>query len=229
LSTEVSAKPTTAVGVPAAPTGLTAVVGNAQIGLSWASTFNATSYNIYRGTSAGGEGAIPVATGITSTFYTNTWLTNNTRYYYKVAAVDAAGTGVKSAEVNARPTSTSGSITAETESISGGNMTLKFNYTGTWSYFHVFLDTDRNTSTGYTIGGLGADDLLENAGLYGYTGGSGTSWSWGSAGSVTYTNAGGVATFTFPYSAIGSPAHFNVIYQVVDSAGTVYSTTPFSY
>ena len=229
MSSEVNSTPTSQVGVPAAPTGVVATVGNQQVGISWSTVINATSYNVYRGTSAGGESATPIATGITATFFTNTGLSNNTRYYYKVAAVDGAGTGSKSAEVNARPTSSSGSITNESETISGSNVTFKFNFTGSWVYFHVYLDTDRNPSTGYTIGGSGGDDLIENGGLYGYAGGSGTAWSWSSAGSVTYTNSGGLATFTFPLASIGSPSHMNAVYEVVNSSGTSYSTTPFGY
>ena len=87
-SGEVNAKPVPPPA-PAAPTGLVATAGNTQVGLAWSASSGATSYNVYRSTTAGGEGSTPIATGIASTSYINTGLTNGTAYYYKVAAVNA--------------------------------------------------------------------------------------------------------------------------------------------
>ena len=100
---------------PAAPTGVTATPGNAQVALAWSASSSATSYNVYRGTTAGGESATAIATGITSTSYTNTGLTNGTTYYYKVAAVSSVGTSAQSAEVSATPSAggTSGSVSID--------------------------------------------------------------------------------------------------------------------
>ncbi|MCA1607668.1 MAG: hypothetical protein LC775_19875, partial [Acidobacteria bacterium] len=39
---------------PAAPTGLTATAGNAQVALSWTASSGATSYNVKRSTTSGG-------------------------------------------------------------------------------------------------------------------------------------------------------------------------------
>ena len=89
---------------PPAPTGLTAVLGNAQVSLNWTGSSGATSYNVYRGTTSGGESSTPIATGLTGTSYTNTGLTNGTTYYYKVAAVNSAGTSGMSNEANSTPT-----------------------------------------------------------------------------------------------------------------------------
>ena len=50
-----------------------------------------TAYNVYRGTSAGGESATPVATNVTTTSFTDTGVTNGTQYFYTVAAVNAVG------------------------------------------------------------------------------------------------------------------------------------------
>ena len=95
---------TTPVGsVPPAPTGLTATPGNAQVSLSWTASSGATSYNVYRGTSAGGESSTAIVTGLTSTSYTNTGLTNGTGYFYKVAAVNSSGTSGMSNEASASP------------------------------------------------------------------------------------------------------------------------------
>lgn len=44
---------------PPAPTGLTATAGSGQVALSWSASSGASYYNLYRGTSPGGEGATP--------------------------------------------------------------------------------------------------------------------------------------------------------------------------
>ncbi len=99
-SSEVSA---TTQAVPMAPTSPAIVVGNSQLVVSWTASSAATSYNVYRGTTAGGEATTPLATGITGTSFTDTGLANGTTYYYKVTAVNAAGESAKSAEVSATP------------------------------------------------------------------------------------------------------------------------------
>jgi len=104
-SSEVSATPTSGVTVPPTPTGVTATAGVTQVSLSWTASSGATSYNVYRSTSSGGEGTTAYASGITSTSYVNTGLTAGTTYYYKVAAVNSAGTSAQSSEVSATPTS----------------------------------------------------------------------------------------------------------------------------
>jgi len=96
----------TLAGAPAAPTGLAASAGNAQISLSWTASAGATSYNVYRGTTAGGESATPIYTGITGTTKVDTGLTNGTAYYYKVKAVNASGASAYSNEASATPIAT---------------------------------------------------------------------------------------------------------------------------
>ena len=88
---------------PSAPTGLTATPGNSQVSLSWTGSSGATSYDIFRGTSAGGESTTPIATGVTTTSYTDTGVSNGVTYFYEVEAVDVAGTSAYSNEVSATP------------------------------------------------------------------------------------------------------------------------------
>ena len=83
----VNATPT----APPAPTGLRAAAGNAQVSLTWTASAGAASYNLYRATTAGAEGTTPYKTGLTATSYTDTALTNNTTYFYKVAALNSTG------------------------------------------------------------------------------------------------------------------------------------------
>ncbi|MBB6692127.1 fibronectin type III domain-containing protein [Cohnella xylanilytica] len=102
-SAQVSATPTAAPTVPAAPAGLTATAGNAQVSLSWTASAGATGYNVKRATTSGGP-YTTVATGVTATSYADTGLTNGTTYYYVVSATNAAGESPNSAQASATPT-----------------------------------------------------------------------------------------------------------------------------
>jgi len=104
------------LAAPAAPTGLTAVAGNAQIALSWTAVPGAASYNVYRGTTAGGESTTPIYTGITGTTKIDTGLTNGTAYYYKVKAVNASGTSGYSNEAAATPSASANAWITRTAS-----------------------------------------------------------------------------------------------------------------
>jgi fibronectin type 3 domain-containing protein len=83
-----------------APTNLQANAANAAINLTWTGPSGATSYNVYRGTSMNGEGATPIATGITGTNYSDSTAAYNTTYYYKVTAVDLGGESAQSGEAS---------------------------------------------------------------------------------------------------------------------------------
>ena len=89
--------------VPTVPTGLAATPGDTSISLSWSAATGATTYNIYQGTSAGGEGPLPVTVGVNTTSTIITGLTNGTTYYFKVAGVDTGGASALSNEASAAP------------------------------------------------------------------------------------------------------------------------------
>ena len=98
-SNEVSATP--AGGAPAAPTNLAATSPSAgHINLTWTAVSGATSYQVFRGTSAGGEGATAIGTPSTNS-YADSGLTDGTKYYYTVKSVNASGTSGISNEANA--------------------------------------------------------------------------------------------------------------------------------
>jgi fibronectin type 3 domain-containing protein len=103
-SNETSATPAT---IPGAPRNLTAArgPGAGQVTLAWQAPASdggsvVEAYEVYRGSSSGGESLL---TRTTSTAYNDTGLTNGQRYYYQVSAVNFAGEGARSNETSATP------------------------------------------------------------------------------------------------------------------------------
>jgi hypothetical protein len=123
LSVAASAHLVHAAGL-AVPTGVEAhPPSSGRMLISWNSAAGAASYNVYRSTTAGGEGTTPIGS-TTGTSFTDSGLTNGppTLYYYKVAAVNGGTVSPQSAEaVSPTPLRTSpGSGTVAGISGNGG-------------------------------------------------------------------------------------------------------------
>ncbi len=87
---------------PAAPTNLTATATNLQINLSWNTVAGATTYNLYRGTS--NNGPYPtVFSGLVTTNYSDSAVTNGMTYFYVVTAVASGVESTDSAQASAAP------------------------------------------------------------------------------------------------------------------------------
>jgi fibronectin type 3 domain-containing protein len=132
-SNEVSATPKLVqANPPTAPQALTAVAGNGTATLSWNTPTSdggspITGYSVYRGATAGGEGAAPIATNISTRSFSDTGLTNGSTYFYKVAAVNAIGTSPPSNEATAAPQPTAPSApTGLVASGGSGSVTLSW-------------------------------------------------------------------------------------------------------
>jgi hypothetical protein len=108
-------------GVPAAPTGLTAIAGNTQVSLSWSAVPGALSYNVKRATASGGPYTIVASSSGPS--HVNTGLTNGTAYHFVVSAVGAGGEGANSAQASATPIVISSPTTIQAESGTAGGGT----------------------------------------------------------------------------------------------------------
>jgi len=80
--------------------------------LTWTASTGTSpiTYNVFRGTSSGGESGTAIASGLSATSYTDTTVTNGTTYYYEVSATNTVGTSSKSAQVSVTPEPPSGTL-----------------------------------------------------------------------------------------------------------------------
>ena len=86
----------------APPSGLIANGSNGRVTLRWISSGNGITYTVQRSTVNGGP-YTPIASGLSTTNYVDTGLTNGTLYYYIVTAKNSQSQTANSAQVSARP------------------------------------------------------------------------------------------------------------------------------
>jgi fibronectin type 3 domain-containing protein len=144
-SAEASGTPTAPASAPASPTNLQATAGNAQVSLSWSGSTSATSYNVKRSTTSGGP--YTKLSSPTATSYVDTGLTNGTKYFYVVSAVNSSGESANSSEVSATPTTPASAPAAPANlQATAGNAQVSLTWsasTGATSY-----DVERSTTSG---------------------------------------------------------------------------------
>jgi titin len=239
-SNEASATPQPTLA--SAPSGLAASGGNGSVSLSWSAPSSnggspVTGYDVYRGTSPGGESATPVATSVAGTSYTDTGLANGTKYYYTVAAVNAVGVSPQSNEASATPQAPSaaafvrrvGSVTA---SSSRTTTTVPVSAPGV-AAGHTLVVSLLLSSTRSLTGAVSATDSAGDS----YVVARDTND--GSAGDRTVVlvsvgvkalAAGGSITLTYPSSAEThvSVDEFSGITGIDTSSGATGTTAAFS-
>ncbi len=69
--------------------------------LTWSAVSTAGSYDIYRGTTSGGESVTPLQTGITGTSFSDAAVAAGSSYFYEVTAVNGGGQSGDSPEATA--------------------------------------------------------------------------------------------------------------------------------
>lgn len=75
---------------------------------------------------------------------------------------------------------TTGAINDFKVTLEGDTLVVSFAFTNKasdYNAFHVFIDTDQSSKTGYKVSGTGADLMIENATIFTYNG-DGSSWGW---------------------------------------------------
>jgi Concanavalin A-like lectin/glucanases superfamily/Domain of unknown function (DUF2341) len=88
---------------PSPPTGLVATSGIGQVTLGWTASSGAISYSVGRSTVSGGPYST-IATGVSTTGYTDTSVTSGITYYYVVIAINPCGQSGNSNQASATPT-----------------------------------------------------------------------------------------------------------------------------
>lgn len=120
-----------------------------------------------------------------------------------------AGSGGSDDGTSCTATAGSGAITGYSACRPSGTVTFRATFKTPQSYYHVFINTDGDTTTGYQLpypspSALGADYMIENGSLYRSRS---TGWSWtAAAAGPTMTVSGSTRTWTLPLSGIGAPS-----------------------
>ena len=114
---------TTTTTTLSAPSTLTATGGTGQVTLDWTSVSGASSYTVYWDNTSGISSSSTAITSVSTDNYTHSGLDHGITNYYKVAAVDSAGTGTLSSEASARTSILLGGSIQGEEIILGGKVT----------------------------------------------------------------------------------------------------------
>jgi surface protein len=156
---------------PGVPLVVTAVAGNTQVKLVWATPADnggaaVMNYRIFMGTSPGAETALVTIGNVTT--YTATGLVNGLSYYFTVAAVNYIGTGANTTNIFATPATVPGAPTNLSVTPSSGQVSLNWiapsanggsAITGYDIFVGVVPDTERlnvqvGNATSYSVTGL---------------------------------------------------------------------------
>ncbi len=117
---------------PEVPAALTATASEMGVSLGWSEVAGATGYNVYRAMAEDGEYFKLTDIPVTTAAYADLGLEENTTYYYRVTAVNAAGESAKSASAAATTTAAEAEVPAMPVNLSAtatGTSTIDLNWT----------------------------------------------------------------------------------------------------
>ena len=178
---------------PGAPSGLTAIAGNAQVTLNWTAVAGANSYNVYRSTNPGSQGA-KVGSSATTAFSDPT-VVNGTTYFYEVTANNAAGEGAASVQSSgatpAVPVTAPAAPTGVNATAGNGEVTVSWTGVAGATSYNIYRSTSPG-SQGLKVGSSSATTYLDA------TASNGTTYSY----AVTADNAAGEGQASTPSSGV---------------------------
>ncbi len=203
-------------GAPATPTNLTATAASSsQINLSWTGSSGATSYNVLRSNANGGP-YTQVASGATSTSFSDTGLAAGTTYFYVVQACNSNGCSGNSNQASA--TTQAGS----SANCHGGTQCLKGTLPGSQNYSNTSQAPNASSNQTYVasiwIKGAGSVQLYVKNGNWGST----------TLATVKCTASSSYTKCSTPSFSVGGNTQLTFILQ--DSyagSGTVYLDDAF--
>ncbi len=100
--------------IPSAPSSVYALASNQTVTIRWNSMSFATSYTVLRSSTSPTTGYLVKASGLQSTLYTDTTVSNNATYYYVVQSMGASGASGFSAPATATPLASPGTTLSGT-------------------------------------------------------------------------------------------------------------------
>ena len=151
-----SARGRRAYEIPNAPTGVLASDGTSTAGviISWNAVASANSYSVWRGTSSSSEAAAEIASGLTSTSYTDTSAVAGTTYWYWVRATNLGGTsGWSNSDTGYRKVTAPSAPTGVTASdgLSSTEIVVSWNAVSTAASYEVWRGTSSSSSSASRI------------------------------------------------------------------------------
>ena len=153
--------------VPNAPTGVTATVSGSQIYVSWNSVSNATSYKVYRSSSASGSYTL-IGSPTSTHYYDSSPLTGYN--YYKIKAVNSAGESSYSSYASCNysgGTTVPSAPTGVTATLSGSQIYVSWNSVSNATSYKVYRSS--SVSGSYTlIGSPTSTHYYDSSPLTGY-------------------------------------------------------------
>lgn len=133
-----------------APVNLTATPGDGFVILKWSPVGNATGYRVFRTTTTNWEGS--AVANITDAIYKSTGLKNGTRYFFKVAAMNADGFGPLSTEVSATPMIVPTAPTGVTATAGDRAIAIAWTPVAGAASYNVYRGTQTNREASVPVG-----------------------------------------------------------------------------
>ena len=222
---------------PAGPIGLTVRYSVGYLILSWTAVTGANGYNVYRGTSSGGEGTVPIASTSSSTVtYSDGSIVGGTTYYYEVTADTASGESARSNEASGSETAPLSAPTTLVATPGATQITLNWTTVPAATSYNIFRTTATTASTYLASSSTPSyvDTAVTSGAWYGYTvnavdaaGQSGSSpYATATVGSnvlgaptgLTVTVVHGAALLDLAWNSVAGAVYYDV-YRSTSSGG----------